>query len=127
MKNKKAMDFLMEHVIFIVLVLIFFTAMFLFIYRTGARASFIEENYAKQISLIIDKSKPGTKVDLDVFKLYQGASKNNFNLIININNDEKYVEIKLAPGKGYRQSFFSVNNVIWSLDKENEKLHLEVK
>ncbi len=125
--NKKGMDVLTEHVIFIILVIIFFTSMFVFVFRTGTRASLLEESYANQIALIIDKAKIGTSVDLDVSNLYSTADKNKFNLILNINNDEKYVEVKLAPGKGTKHIFFSGNNVVWNLDKSKQSLHIEVR
>jgi len=65
LRNKKA-NLLYENVIFIVLNVIFLVMMILFIQMKGSAIAIAEEETAKQISLLIDASKPGTYLEVDL-------------------------------------------------------------
>jgi len=127
MKNKRAEN-LMESVIFFIIIAVFFAFMFAFIVRAGNKAVIVEQVYSKQIALIIDNSKPGTTIDLDVSKLYTVSEKNKYlGDLVRIDNDEREVRINLVKGRGYSYKFFNDADIIWSLNKEKEVLHLEIK
>src|SRR3990167_9089783 len=62
--NKKGLDLMHSTIIFIVLNLIFFLAMFAFVARTGSNAAIYEQIYAKEIALAIDQARPGTTISI---------------------------------------------------------------
>jgi hypothetical protein len=125
-KNKKADEILTRQVVFIILILVFIVGVILII--TTKRVSVNEQIYSKQIALAIDKAKPGTIINIDLYELYKIAEKNNFNSdeIVKIDNDKKIVIVKLIAGGGYYYSFFNDANILWMLDKKNSKLSIEV-
>lgn len=125
--NKKAISNLMENLVYILLVLVFISVLFFAVTRAGSQAGFYEQTYAKQIALLIDKSKLGMNIELDTFELQRLARKNNFNgNIVSIDNNENKISVKLIDGKGYDYRFFSDVDVVWNLDKEKRKLILNI-
>lgn len=129
--DKKADNILMENVIFFIIIAVFFAVMFLFVARAGSQATIVEQIYAKQIALAIDKAKIGTLVELDVSKLYEVARKNNIGKqeMLKIDSDNNKVQVRLVEGKGYEFGFFNSANINWNLKDEEkgfETLHIEV-
>lgn len=124
--NKKS-DTLIENLVFILLVIIFISIMYFAITRAGSQSILYEQIYAKQIALMINKAKPGMKIELDTFEMQRIARKNNFlGNLVNINNDENKINVKLIEGKGYSYYFFNDADVSWNLKKDDRKLILEV-
>ncbi|MEM3121984.1 MAG: hypothetical protein QXH60_00895 [Candidatus Pacearchaeota archaeon] len=66
LKNKKGVDLIHETIIFLILNLMFFLALFVVVYRSGTGISLYEQFYSKELALLIDKSKSGTEITLDV-------------------------------------------------------------
>ena len=117
MKNKKAVNTLMENVVYILLILIFLAIIIFALTRAGSQATLTEQIHAKKIALIIDKAKPGMEIEIDIFELTNLARKNNYNgKIIDIDNENNLVNVKLIEGKGYNYYFFSENQVTWNLE-----------
>jgi len=85
MFNKKAMSVLIGTIIFMLVVIVFVSAMLYFVSRTANSTSIIEQIYAKKIALIIDQTKPGTNISLDISELYLLADKNGFDRLDVIN------------------------------------------
>lgn len=132
MKNKRgdSNNILIENVIFFVIVTVFFVVLFLFVTRAGSQSTVVEQIYAKQIALAIDKAKPGTGVSLDISELQKHAEKNNYyDEIINIDNENNEVSVRVVKGKGYEFEFFNDNEIVWKINKEKlgTKLFFEVK
>jgi len=129
--DKKADNSLMQNVVYIIVIAGFFAAMFLFIARAGSQATVVEQIYAKQIAITIDKAKPGTTIELDVSKLYEVAEKNRFTgRVVNIDNENNKIQVELVDGKGYEFNFFNNADIVWSLEDDErgfEKLIMEVK
>lgn len=130
--DKKADNSLMENVVYIIVIAAFFAVMFLFIARAGSQATVVEQIYAKQIALSIDKAKPGTIIELDISKLYEAARKNKISEkeMLKIDSDNNKVQVRLVGGKGYEFMFFNNAKVEWNLkntEEGEEKLYLEVK
>ena len=118
---------LIEYVIFFILIIIFVSSILIFGNRASKQTDNIEALYAKQIALIIDNSKSGLKLNLDISPLFEFAIDNNFNQdIITINNEENYVLIKIDKGAGNKYYFFSDNDILWNIDKEKAILSIEV-
>ena len=126
-KRGEENNILLEYVIFFILLIIFVSAILIFGNRASKQTDNIEALYAKQIALIIDNSKSGLKVNLDISPLFEDAIENNFDGdIITINNDENYVLVKVNKGAGNKYYFFSDNDILWSIDTERAILSIEV-
>ncbi|MBD3252684.1 hypothetical protein GF386_03065 [Candidatus Pacearchaeota archaeon] len=100
---------LLEVIIFFVLNIAFFAILFFFVYNTGTKVFVYEEIYAKQISLIIDNSKPEMAVLLDVEKAIEFANKNNKPLdsLFVVDREKNVVKVNLGTSKGYSYGYFS--------------------
>lgn len=105
--NKRGM--LMETVIFIILNIAFFVLIAIFISTSSSGASVYEQAYAKQIAMIIDQAKPNTDISIDFEDALKMAKKNQVDIaeIIQINNAEKKVTVKLGKKGGYSFRYFS--------------------
>ena len=125
--NKKA-ELLHDEVIFIILVIVFYSILLLFVSRAGTGASFVEQNYAKKISYLIDQTKPGTYIELEVNEIFATADKKQINRqeTIKIDPEKRTVTIKASQGTGYSHSFFSGNNIKWGLNTKTGILVLEI-
>lgn len=126
--RKGTEDFLSNSVVFIVLVLVFIAIIVFFLLRVSKGVSLVEQVYAKKIALLIDQSKPGTSIELDVMEIYQLADENNFERgnTINIDPDERRVTVKATEGRGYSFNFFNDNAIKWGLEKKSGKLTIGV-
>jgi len=103
--NKKG-NLLTENVIFIVLNLIFLSILIGFIFLQGAGKVVIEQNYAKQIALLIDSSEPGTDIILNVRSLVDEKDKNfPWRELIKVSGNTVFV--KLSEDSRARYDFFS--------------------
>jgi hypothetical protein len=127
MINKRG-DLLHEELIFIILVIVFYSAMIIFSTRAGSGATFVEQTYAKKIALLIDQGKPGTTIELEVNDVFSIADKNKINRqeTITINNEKNNVIVKADKGEGYSFDFFSENTIKWGLNTKTQKLVLEI-
>lgn len=98
---------LVENVIFIILNLVFLTIMILFIVKQGAGASILEQGYAKQISLIIDSSNPGSIIEINMVDAKDVADEKGvpFDEVVSIEGN--FVTVKLSEKGGYTYSFFN--------------------
>lgn len=115
-------------VIFLILNVVFFAAMFIFIAWAGTGVSVKEQIYAKQIALLINQAKPGTNITMDISELYAIAEKNKYNgEVVRINPDIKEINVKLILGKGYSFRHFNSATITWGANKEDKKLYIQVK
>ncbi|MDD5191842.1 MAG: hypothetical protein PHH54_04170 [Candidatus Nanoarchaeia archaeon] len=122
-KNKKA-ELLQENVIFIVLNVAFFSIMILFLYLQSSSIHIKEEETAKQIALLIDASKPGSEIELNLENFFEKI-KINKERSITIDNNKNIVVVRGTENSLYEYSYFNEVNVEYNL-KEN-KLILIVK
>ena len=125
-KDKRGIDSLYSTIIFIILNLMFFVAMFLVVSRVESGASLYEQAYAKQIVLLIDGAKPGTMVSLNVNDFNKFIEKKliSENEIISINANK--VNTRLSRGKGYSFEYFSDYAIDSSLRHDKENLYLDI-
>jgi len=127
LKDKRGVDLLNNTIVFLLLNVVFFGIMFGFVARAGSGATVTEQVYAKQIALIIDQAKPGTILNINIEEIYELADENKFSRqkVIEIDNENNKVHVRIAEGKGYFYNFFSSADVVWELKKR--ELFLEIK
>jgi lipoprotein-anchoring transpeptidase ErfK/SrfK len=124
--NKRGTELLIEIVIFYVLIAIFFAAMFYFVNRSSTQTNVIEQIYAKQIALAINKAKPGTVIILGIEEVFEIAEKNKYKSYpVNIDNSGKRVIVTVVEGKGFSYDYFNSANVKWKF--KDKKLEMEIE
>ena len=121
--NKKGN--LKEVVVYVLLALVMMSVMYISIVRIGEQSSFYEQLYSKKIALMIDKAKPGMEINYDVSDFYRRARGFN-GKIVEIDNEENNVVVRLTEGKGYGFDYFNNVDVVWSLDAEDRILKMEI-
>lgn len=126
-KLKNKADILTENIIFLIIVVVFFTIMFIFISRQASSEYLLEEKTAKQLTLIIDASRPGTEIMLNLKKVLKEAEKNEIQeaAAVKIDSDANLVFVKLSEKSGYSYGFFNDVNVEYKI--ENDFLIMEIK
>jgi hypothetical protein len=104
--EKKGATFVAENLIFIILNLIFLVIIILFISGQSGGIGTTEQNYAKQIALLIDSSKPEMMFKLNLEKAKEISEENgiDFSNIIKINGNLVFVQLSDKSGEQY--SFF---------------------
>lgn len=122
MNNKRGVTLLLENIVFIILNVVFIVIIILFLSSKVGSASVLEEKYAKEIALILDASKPGMMITLNMADAIKAAQsnlgQNSVNGIVSINSN--IVTVKLQNGQGYSYSFFNnINISSYYLDEAN--------
>lgn len=114
--NKAGMgDLLMSNVIYLILLVVFLAGMLVFLWQYYQGAAVWEDYYAKEIVKVIDFSKAGDEIWLDVHKATEVAKKNrvkSFSEIFEINNPENQVCVKLSKGRKTCYSYFNEVDII---------------
>ena len=124
--NKKAN--LKEVVIYMLLAIAVFSLIFFSIDWIAGKSSFYEQVYAKKIVLLIDKAKSGTEINYDVSELNSRAKKSGFKgKIVEIDNNENKVKVKLIDGGGYDFYYFNNADIVWELKDEKLKMRIVEK
>jgi len=104
--DKRGANILTENIVFILLTLIFFSILITFIFSRTTSAVLIEEELAKQTSLIIDSAKPGMTIMMNVEEAIGKAEKEKYaGKIITVQNN--LITVKLREKGGYSYSFFN--------------------
>lgn len=106
MRNRKKGDILMSNVIFILLVVLFFSILLTFVVKQSSREYILEEQTAKKIALAIDAAEPGTQI---LFNFKKVLKENSMDEPIFIQGN--VVSVKLSEKTGYHYSFFNNVNV----------------
>lgn len=120
--NKKASDLLSGNVVFLILVIVFIVILFLFVYSKSSSVSLIEEQTAKQIALMIDASKPGTQVIMNIEKVLEKSAQEN-----PIRIEGNHVRVQLSEKTGYSYGFFNNVEVESEISVSGENLILKIK
>jgi hypothetical protein len=114
MMNKKAADLLTFNTVFITVLVLFVTLMFLFLYEKKDGAALQEDYYAKKIATIIDVAQPGDEISLDVHAATKIAKSNNipFSDIFLFDNNQSEFCIKISSGRKTCYSYYNNVDVI---------------
>lgn len=107
---KKRGNLLTENLIFIILNLVFISIMLLFLFSKLSGTAILEEQYSKEIALVIDSAELDlTLIELNFQDIVKEAEKNGISKDQIISFQKNLVTVKLHEGKGYSYSFF--NNI----------------
>lgn len=118
LNSKKGTTILAENLIFIILNVLFLVILILFVTRQSSSAAIVEENYAKQIALLIDSAKPGMILKLNMEEPMQIAEKNGIAFEDIVKKEGNFIILRLDENSGHSYSFF--NDVDISLDSINK-------
>ncbi len=136
--NRKATvgDIVMDNIVYLIILIIFFVGMLAFVYSKMNGAAVWEDYYAKEIVKVIDLSKPGDEIVLDVHKATEIAQKNkvDFESIFKFDNIKNEVCVKLSAGRASCYGYFnnvdvaitSGNKLIFLAEPVN-RLHISIK
>lgn len=108
-------DILLDNVIYLVLLGIFIASITPFVLGQMNGGDVWADYYAKEIAKVIDFSKPGDKICLDVHKASEIAKNNNirsFSEIFKIDNVKNEICVKLSSGRATCFDFFNDVDVI---------------
>ena len=97
------------------------TILILFIYSKTGSAAIIEEKYSKQIALIIDSSKPGMEIHLNMEDAIKEAEDNGWDLdkVVTISGNSVIIKLREKGENSY--DFFNDLEVSSNLDTSNNK------
>ncbi len=121
MAKKKKANILTENILFIILVLAFFTILVLFLVSKTGSAAVLEEKYAKQIALIIDAAEPGMEIHLNMKDAIKKAGKANWDLNEIVSIQDNVVHVRLREKGGYSYSFFNDVSASANFDTTNNQ------
>lgn len=124
-KNRKA-NILVENIIFIVLNVLFLTILVIFLFSKTGSAAVLEENYAKQIALLIDSAKPGMVIHLNMEDAIDEAGKEGWDIKNIVINNDNVITVKLRGKGGYSYSFFNDVEVNVNQDVENKEYYFAI-
>jgi hypothetical protein len=117
-RGKKGMNFLTENVVYVIIVLIFFSFLFVFVIKQGSDTAFIEQKTAKRIALAIDAANPGTQIIINLGDVLE-EKEDGIEEVIRIG--EGYVNVRLSEKSkdGFYYGFFNRAKVDFELKDEN--------
>jgi len=122
----KGGDILIGDVIFLILNLIFLSILIIFVVSKTNDSSRLEEQYAKQIALMLDSAKPGMTIHLNMEDAIKKAQDENQDITKIVKRDGNVITVKLKDKGGYSYSFFNDINVNPYLDTRNNQDYIFV-
>lgn len=104
---------LKKETIFIILLVIFFYAAMVFVMKERDSAKFWEQYYTSEIARVVDMSKPGDEIKLDVQKATEIAQANGVQLrdIFNFGNLDNTMRVKLSQKGSTEFKFYNDVNI----------------
>jgi len=127
-RNKKGVDLMHSTIIFLLLNMMFFGIMFGVVYKAGNNAAFFEQIYSKQIALLIDNSKPGTILSINLNSIEKILEKEKVSPSEVFSIKDNKIIVKITKGaKGYSFPYSSSYNIEKSLEQDsNGELFLKL-
>lgn len=102
---KKKGELLIENVIFIILNLIFISIMIVFIANQSSSSAVLEEVYSKKVALLVDGSKPGTIIQINMRDILKEKGFEKFENIFSFENNK--VNVNIGSQGGYSYHYFN--------------------
>jgi hypothetical protein len=125
LKHKKG-NILTETVIFVILNITFFAVMLLFIYLQSSPVHIAEEGVAKQVALLIDASKPGSEIKINLKDFFEESEIRDDKAIV-IDHDRNVVVAKGSDDSFFEYSYFNDVDVSPNVVEGWLELKIDVK
>ncbi|MFZ1970768.1 MAG: hypothetical protein WAU65_01140 [Candidatus Nanoarchaeia archaeon] len=124
MQNKRGSTLLMETIIAVIINVVFIAILIFFLISKSGTSAVLEEKYAKEIALILDSSKPGMMISLNMADAIKASKsslgESSLKNIVSIQGN--VVTVTLRQNGGYSYSFFNdVNTSRNYLDEANNQ------
>jgi hypothetical protein len=119
--NKKASELPTEQLVFLLLNLVFFSILFLYLYKAGGNDSVVEEVYSKKIALVLDQMEKNMEVEIDASRLLERVEENKFKGVI-LGVENNVLQVRVREKGGYSFNYFSDVEPEFSIDMENKKI-----
>jgi hypothetical protein len=123
--SKKA-NILTENVIFIILNIIFFAMLLVFIYLNLSSTSLLAQKTSKKIALLIDASKSGAEIKLNIEDVLNAKSQ-EIDWPITVDNENNLVIVRLNEKTYYEYAFFNEVYVDYDVDFNTKLLHMMIE
>ncbi len=131
--DKKGGSLVWQTVIYLIILVVFFSGVLLFVNQQKNGAGVAEDFYSKQIAGMIDSATSGAVIEMDVHKITEIALKNevSFSNIFSFDNKNKEISVKLDSGRKTVYSWLDDVNVvgdhiILAKDGKTNVLHFEI-
>ncbi len=121
MKRKGTM--LISDIIFLILALAFITILIVFIARQSSSTNVIEEQYAKEIALVLDAAEPGMQIHMNMKELLDARKPEFQGAPIVIDSRAHFVRVQLSADSGFTYGFFNDVSITYQLQED----FLEIK
>lgn len=124
---------MLDIIIYFILLAVIIGTTFLYVSQSGSGAQRLEDIYAKEIALLVDSSKPGSEIYLDVTEATKMAARDKLPVESLFSFEDNNVNVRLRNGFGVSYPYFSNVDLEGSIElasgKENAEdiLHLVVK
>ena len=110
--DKKASGILVGNIMFIILNLIFLSMLIVFLIGFSGGVNLLEENYSKQIALLIDSSRPNGLSEIEIYlnmeDAIEKANEKKWNIEKIVKIEGNIVSVKLhEESNGYDYSYFN--------------------
>ena len=112
-------DILLDNIMFLIILVLFFSVIFIFVTGQQEGRAVWEQFYATEISRVINLAQPGDEITLDVHRATVIAKKNGiqFSSIFNFDNVGNEVQVKLGQRGGTTYRFYNEVDVVeWEIE-----------
>ncbi len=130
MKMNTKAEILHENVIFIILNVVFFSVMLVFIYLQSSSVHLMEEETAKQVTLLIDAAKPGTDISIYLKDFFKEAEENGVERVrsIEIDKEKNLVVVRGSDKSFYEYGYFNDGVYVgYNIKEDEDYLFLVIK
>ena len=113
---------------FVVLNIVFILAILYFATNEVKGSAVYEQGFAKEIALMIDNSRPGMLLFVDISKGKEIAEKNGYKgELVRIDNAKNQLTVQLSNKNGYTFSYFSNYNLTYKDIKNGNHFTIQVE
>lgn len=124
--NKKAATALLENIVFVIVTFLFFAILFTFVFQVSNGSFILENYYAKQAALLIDRAEPGTLISLDFSDAAEIIKENEVELEDSIVIGDNKIKTHFSNVRTYEFQYFNDVRVERSFSISEDKTILNL-
>lgn len=122
--KKKGVNLLTGNVVYIIIVVAFFTILFVFAAKYSSNARAMEEATAKRIALAIDAAEPGEELSFFIDDILEKKDESYIGSVVSITDN--VVRVQLSQKTGYSYAFFNAARITSQIVKKEDKTYFVV-